>query len=331
MSVIRAQDTEEHVDCAVVIVTYNSARDIVGLLESLPAAAAGLTLRLVIVDNGSTDATVGLVRERPGVITVESGANLGYAAGLNIGRAYAGDCSALLLLNPDMVLQPGAIREMFTVLDDSAIGIVVPMLLDADGQLCHSLRREPSLARALGEGLLGDHLGRRPGWLSEIVRGKKPYRYQHSVDWATGAAMLVSTACDRQVGQWDEQFFLYSEEVDYAARARDAGFRVEYLPAARALHHGGGSGRSGYLAALLAVNRIRYMEKRGRGNAAYRMAVILHEMLRSGDPGHRAALRAILRRSTWPALTESLRTSSAGTNVESTPWQRDSGSRAGVG
>jgi GT2 family glycosyltransferase len=308
MFVSEQQELGERVDCTVIVVTYNSARDIVGLLESLPASAAGLTLRTVVVDNGSTDATVQLVRSRPHVTCVESGANLGYAAGVNIGRAYAGECSALLVLNPDVVLEAGALREMFSGLDEPDVGIVVPTLQDADDQLYPSLRREPTLTRALGEGLLGDHVGWRPGWLSEIVRGEKHYEYRHSVDWATGAAMLVSAACDRSVGRWDEQFFLYSEEVDYAARARDAGFRVQYLPAARALHRGGGSGQSDMLIALLAVNRIRYVEKRGRGSAAYRAAVILHELLRSGDPGHRTALRAVLRRSTWPGLQEGLRT-----------------------
>src|SRR5580693_1481698 len=89
------------VDCAVVIVTYNSAGDIARALDSLPAAAAGLTVRTVVVDNGSTDATVRLARARTDVSCVESGANLGYAGGINVGREHAGDYSALLVLNPD--------------------------------------------------------------------------------------------------------------------------------------------------------------------------------------------------------------------------------------
>lgn len=292
----------ERVDCGIVIVTYNSERDIVRLLESLSAAAAGLTLRIVVVDNGSTDATVQFVRDRSGVICIETGANHGYAAGINVGREHAGEYSALLVLNPDIVLEPGALREMFAVLDELAVGVVVPMLLGADGRRHPSLRREPTLARAIGDALLGDHLGWRPDWLSEIVRSETDYGYRHAVDWATGAAMLVSAACDHAVGRWDERFFLYSEEVDYAARARAAGFRVEYLPTARAWHRGRGSGSSDVLVALMAINRIRYMEKNARRPRAYRAAVILHELLRCGDMGHRKALRAVLRRSRWPVL-----------------------------
>ena len=108
------------VDCSIVIVTYNSERDVVGLLESLPAAAAGITLRTVVVDNGSRDATVDLVRAFPGVRCVETGANLGYPGGINVGREHAGEYSALLVLNPDVVLEPGALREMVAALEDRA-------------------------------------------------------------------------------------------------------------------------------------------------------------------------------------------------------------------
>ena len=272
------------------------------MLDSLPAAAAGLTLRTIVVDNGSTDSTIALVRSRPDVVCVETGANLGYAAGINIGREHAGDYSALLVVNPDLQLEAGALRKMSLALDDGVVGIVVPALLDAHGRRYPSLRREPTLTRAIGEGLLGDHIGRRPGWLSEIVRSEADYSYRHSVDWATGAAMLVSAACDHVVGRWDDRFFLYSEEVDYCARARAAGFRVDYQPAARVRHLGAGSGQSSALVALMSVNRIRYMEKHSHWSGAYRAAVVLHELLRANDPVHRTALRTVLRRSSWAAL-----------------------------
>jgi hypothetical protein len=81
---------------------------------------------------------------------------------------------------------------MLAALDELAIGIIVPMLLDLDGHRYWSLRREPTLARAIGDRLPGDRIGRRPGWLSEMVRNEAYYDYRHPVDWATGAAMLVS-------------------------------------------------------------------------------------------------------------------------------------------
>ena len=295
------------VDCAIAIVTYNSAQDIVRLLECLPASVAGLTSRTFVVDNGSTDATVQLVRGFPDVNCVPVHANLGYAGAVNVARQEAGEYHSLLVLNPDLVLEPGAVRQMFTALGNPGTGIVVPRLVDLDGRCFPSLRREPTLIRAVGDGLLGNRLSGRPGWLSEIVREESAYDSRHSVDWATGAALLISAACDRSVGQWDERFFLYSEETDYAARARAAGFRVEYLPTAIARHRGGGSGQSHALTALMAVNRVRYREKLGNHARAYRAAVALAEAMRSRDPGHRRALQTVLRRSRWPVLIQGLK------------------------
>jgi GT2 family glycosyltransferase len=292
----------ERVDCAVVVVTYNSISDIAALLDSLPAAAAGLSIRVIVVDNGSTDGTVELVRSRPDVICVETGANLGYAGGINVGRLHAGEHSAVLVLNPDAEFEAGALHEMFAALVDPAVGIVVPMLLNAEGLRLPSLRREPTLMRAVGDGLLGGRMRRRPGWLSEMVWQEEAYGHRHPADWATGAVLLISGACDRALGRWDERFFLYSEETDYFARARAAGFRVDYLPSARVRHRGGGSGRSNALSALQAVNRVRYMEKHHRWPRLYWLAVLLNEMLRSGDPGHRSTLLAVLRRSRWESM-----------------------------
>ena len=206
------------------------------------------------------------------------------------------------MLNPDLILEAGAIAELAATLRDPAVGVAVPMILDWAGRLELTLRREPSLSRAIGDAVFGHHLPRRPGWLSETVRDERAYRYRHSVDWAGGAAAIVSAACDAAVGPWDERFFLYSEEVDHAARVRAAGFRIEYVPTARIRHREGGSGSSAALTALLAVNRIRYVAKRGRGGGAFRAAVALHELLRAYDPAHRFALRTVLRRSRWSAL-----------------------------
>jgi len=309
-----------HVDCSVVIVTYNSARDITGLLDCLPTAAGKLTLRVIVVDNGSTDATVQRVRDYPEVLCVETAANLGYAGGINFGRRFVGQFRALAVLNPDLTLGPGALHEMFTALhDDPAVGIVVPGILDFEGRLDQSLRREPTLTRGIGDALLGRHFKRRPAWLSETVRDEREYEYRHAVDWATGAVMLISAACDRAVGAWDEEFFHYSEEVDYAARARAAGFRVEYVPQARTRHRKGGSGKSQALIALRAVNRVRYYEKHHKSAGLMRAVVLLHELLRSVSPSRRAALLKVSRRSSWEPLISSLKARSAKVATSTTP------------
>jgi GT2 family glycosyltransferase len=296
-----------YADCAVIIVTYNSARHIDGVLNSLAGAAEDLTVRTIVVDNGSTDDTVRRVQDHLDVICVETGANLGYAGGINVGRAHAGKCGALAVLNPDLVLEPGALRELCTALDAPGVGATVPALLDFAGNFYPSLRREPSLTTAIGDAVFGRHFKRRPAFLSEIVRDERKYADRHPVDWAVGAALVISAACDRLVGAWDERFFLYSEETDYAARVRAGGFRVDYVPRARARHQGAGSGKSHALVALKAVNRVRYFEKHKRAVGAMRAAVFLHELLRAASAGHRGALLAVSRRSSWEPLISSMK------------------------
>jgi len=284
-------------DCGVVIVTYNSAGDIPDLLRSLRVAGADLTNHVVVVDNASHDESVSVARAH-GVACVELGTNVGYAAAINVGRRYVRGCRALLILNPDTRLDPGALRQLLAVLADPTVGVAVPRLIDSHGATLQSLRREPSIGRAFGDAMLGDHWRTRPSWLSEIVRDRDVYDRSRDVDWATGAALAVSQHCNELLGPWNEEFFLYSEEVEFAARVRAAGLRIRYVPDAVVTHREGGSGRSDGLVALTAVNRVRYYrERHGRSSAAvFTAAVLLHESLRSGHSAHRASLRAVLGR-----------------------------------
>jgi N-acetylglucosaminyl-diphospho-decaprenol L-rhamnosyltransferase len=299
------QHTHEHVDCGIIVVTYNSARHIEKLLDSLPAAIEGLRTRCIVVDNSSSDGTISIVRSRSDVTAVKADGNLGYAGAINLARTLIGSCSSLLILNPDLELEPGAIIQLHQALDEPGVGIAVPMLLNDDGSLYLSTRREPSVSRALGEALFGAHWPGRPAWLSETIRDRRAYQHPQDVAWAGGAALLVSAECSDAVGDWDDgRFFLYSEETDFAARARRCGYRVRYVPTARVRHEDGGSGRSPALGALMGVNRVRYYEKYHHRPATslFRAAVALHYLLRSADADQRVALKAVMRRSRWRDL-----------------------------
>jgi N-acetylglucosaminyl-diphospho-decaprenol L-rhamnosyltransferase len=129
--------------------------------------------------------------------------------------------------------------------------------------------------------------------LSETVGDDGSYLERHEVDWATGAAMLVTRDCAETTGPWDESFFLYSEETDFAERARRAGFRIVYEPAAVVTHTGGDSMTSPRLRSMLALNRLRYFRRRhGRiRSGAFYAAVLFNEVTRAvlGDKAARAA------------------------------------------
>ncbi len=290
-------------DVTVVVVTFNSAEVIVDCLDALPGAFAagargGLSWQVVVVDNGSTDDTTVLVgKANPDALVVETGVNNGYAAGVNAGLATVQPRRAALVINPDVQLDRGSVTALWDALRPFDTGICVPRLRDDQGRLHHSLRREPTVLRALGEAVLGGERSGRTATLGEVVMDDRLYASPQVADWATGAAMLISRECLDAVGPWDESFFLYSEETDFILRARDHGFLLRYVPPAGAVHLGGDQHFSPQLWALGQMNRVR-LQRHRRGVAAaraMRWALILNAGLRARrSPTHRRALQLLL-------------------------------------
>jgi N-acetylglucosaminyl-diphospho-decaprenol L-rhamnosyltransferase len=244
-------------DLAIVIVTYNSSHVIGDLLDSLPAALDGITADVIVVDNGSADGTADLAGARGDCRVVRS-ANVGYAGGINRGVREASPADAILVLNPDVRLKAGSVAPLLDALHQPGTGIVVPQLRSADGSLEPSLRREPTLLRALGLEKTG------LAALSERVADAEEYTYPHRVDWAQGAVVLMSRACFDALNGWDESFFLYSEETDLSLRARDLGLLTRYEPGSVAVHIGAQSGTSNQIHAMQIVNRVRLYRRRNR-------------------------------------------------------------------
>jgi N-acetylglucosaminyl-diphospho-decaprenol L-rhamnosyltransferase len=285
-------------DLDVIIVTYNSAHVVADLLDSLPAALAGLTADVVVVDNGSADGTAELVEDRGDCRVIRS-ENVGYAGGINRGVAGAKPADAILVLNPDVRLHAGSIPPLLEALKEPGVGIVVPQIRTPGGALQMSLRREPTVLRALG-------LTRtRIGILSEYVRESDRYERPCDVDWAVGAVLLMSRTCYDILDGWDESYFLYSEETDLSLRARDAGLVTRYEPRSVAIHLEGGSGRNDQTHAMLIVNRVRLYRRRNGVAAAwlYYWLTIASEFswVLRGHRQSRFAIRALLRPSSRPA------------------------------
>ncbi|GGT37405.1 glycosyltransferase family 2 protein [Nonomuraea spiralis] len=289
---------------AIVIVTYNSAPVLGGCLASLPEGAKGVRLTAVVVaDNASKDDSLTLARQAADlpVRPLQVGRNAGYAAAINAGIAALdlAELDAVLVLNPDCRLRPGALAVLGAALDRPAVGIVVPRLVSTEGVLHHSLRRTPAVRRALAESLVGGRLAGRIGTLGEMITDADRYERPGPADWATGAAMLISAEALTELGPWDESFLLYSEETEYALRAADAGWTLWYEPAAVVEHIGGEAKTSEMLAALLTVNRVRlFRRRRGRiATAGFYLAVLLGEAIRAaaGRRTARASVVALLR------------------------------------
>lgn len=254
--------TDMPLDIDVVIVTYNSAHVVGDLLDSLPAALDGLSADIVVVDNGSTDETVTFLASRGDCRVVQS-ANVGYAAGINRGVREASGAGTILILNPDTRLHQGSVAPLLQALKEPNTGIVAPQVRSAHGALELSLRREPTLLRAIGLTRTGISA------FSEYVGEAHDYSRTHVVDWALGAVLLMSRSCFDALGGWDESYFLYSEETDFSLRARDIGLLTRYEPRSVAVHIGGQSGRNDKIHAMQVINRVRLYRRRNRVTAAW--------------------------------------------------------------
>jgi N-acetylglucosaminyl-diphospho-decaprenol L-rhamnosyltransferase len=288
---------------AVVVVTHNSASQIDRCIEAMLEGCRDVKLsEVIVVDNSSTDDTVARAQshdELP-VRVVQTGANGGFAAGINAGVAAAApDVDAVIVLNPDITMQPGAMRPLLDALVARGAGITVPKLLDPDGSMAQSLRRTPTVARAAAEALVGGDLAARWGSLGERVGDPAAYTAPRTTDWATGAAMLIAMEAWRAVGPWDESYLLYSEETEYALRMGDHGWSIWYEPESVMEHIGGtDSVTDPRMFALLVHNRVKlYQRRHGRvAGFAFHAAVTVGEGLRAitGRRGARAAFMALL-------------------------------------
>ncbi len=282
----------------VVIITYNSAEVLPGLLDSLESGLAGVGRRkILVVDNQSGDSSVAIAEQHPiGAQVVRSPFNGGYAAGINLGAMLLPSTSDLLVLNPDIRLSPGSVAHLVRRTRAANVGIAVPLIRNRDGTLATSLRREPTLASAWWNALLGPARAGRLG-LGDIIADPDYYRHGREVAWATGAALLVTARARQTVGDWDESFFLYSEEVDYQRRVRAAGLEVVYVPEAEVFHAGGDYQHSPSLSAILASNQIRDYARHHNGLQAllFRGALATFGLLRAWrSKAHRAVLRVAL-------------------------------------
>lgn len=306
-------------EIAVIVVTYNNADDVGPLVASLRRETVEQSIKVVVADNSPDGRTLAELARHPDVVTLATGGNLGYAGGINAAMRVAGPADAYLVLNPDLRVEPGALRAMRRRMALSGAGMVVPVLLDDDGTVYPSLRREPGVLRALGDAALGSRVQGRPGWLSEMDFAADSYRHAHRVDWATGAALLISAEIAADVGEWDEQFFLYSEETDYCRRVRESGCSIWFEPSARMWHERGGSGTSPQLTALMAVNRVRYAAKYCGGGrlVAFRAVVLASDLVRFHKPGHREAFFAVASRRRWGSLPQATRDKPSGGNPPS--------------
>jgi GT2 family glycosyltransferase len=225
---------------SVLVVTHNSAGTLSLCLDPLQAAG----LELVVVDNASEDASREIAAGVPGVELVASDENLGFGRATNLAAARAGR-ELLLLLNPDCVASPPAVRELaLRLLEQPRLGFAGPQIRKPSGDFDRAcLRGDPDPAGAL---LYLSRISRLfPGSARVNTYNLTHLDYDEEQELINGTAacLMVRAAAFLQVGGFDERFFMYGEDLDLCRRLRQAGHRGVFVPSARVLHVKGESSR----------------------------------------------------------------------------------------
>jgi GT2 family glycosyltransferase len=251
---------------SIVIVAYNSRRDLDACLSSLTTHRAHIDTDVIVVDNASLDGTVDHVRARwPGVRLIEAGGNLGFAKANNLAIRQTSS-ELVLLLNPDTIVPAGAIDALVNVLDRQPhVAIVGPRLVDGEGRAELSFGRMISPFTELRQKILVRGNDRGVRVVQRLV--ERMTRVDRRVDWVSGACLLVRRTDLEAVGLLDERFFMYTEDVDLCAQVRARGRHVAFAPEATVVHLRGRSVASAADATRRAYRRsqIAFYEKHHPG------------------------------------------------------------------
>jgi hypothetical protein len=260
-------------DVSVVVVTYNALPWLEQCLDSI----AGRDL--VVVDHGSTDETLELVRrKRPDARIIEQ-ENKGMGGGNNAGMRVAAGRYFFLLNSDAWVVGDGLARLVAHADAHPEAAVVGPRLLNTDGTLQRSVRAEPTLWRLATEYLFIRKLAPRSRLLNPLYVGGFAHDADVEADWLYGPALLVRRDAADAVGLFDEDFFMFSEEVDWMTRFRRAGWSILFTPSAEVVHVGGAS-HGGRMYVENLRGHLRFMAKHHGLKAAERTRRLLLWSLR---------------------------------------------------
>ena len=259
---------------SVVVVSWNTRELLTRCLESVRQSRATGGIEVVVVDNASVDGSAQVVRERfPWVRLLANTENVGFARANNQAIPWTTG-RYVLLLNPDTEVEPDAIETLLRFMEDHPqAGAAGPRLMGGDGAVQRSCHPAPTLSRELWRLFHLDTL--RP--LAWYPIENWDQRTARPVDVVQGACMMVRREALQQAGLLDEQYFIYSEEVDLCYRLRQHAWEIWWVPRATVVHHGGQSTRQVAAAMFLRLyqSKVLYFRKNYGPHAAQRYKLIL--------------------------------------------------------
>ncbi|MFZ6028804.1 MAG: glycosyltransferase family 2 protein [Chloroflexota bacterium] len=272
---------------SIIIVNWNTRALLAECLQSLADTLPGVAHDIWVVDNASGDDSLAmLARDFPAVQVIANRENVGFGRANNQAMARSRG-RFMLLFNSDAVATPGSIDALLQLAQSQErAGMVGAHLRNTDGSFQASYTPFPTLWQ---EFLILSGLGRALYGRHYPSRGPAEERGPQAVDYVEGACMLVRRETFEQVGGFDENFFMYAEEVDWCCSMKEAGWQVWYHPEARIIHHGSGSSneRRTKREGDLYQSRVRFFRKH-YGNtpaAALKVLIYLFTALKGGAHG----------------------------------------------
>ncbi len=225
------------IDLSIIIVTYNSEKQITPLLDSIYREKGSLSLETIVVDNLSADDSFTIAkthRLKPKMI--QTGYNAGFPAAVNRGIKISSG-PYLLLLNPDTVVMRNTLQRLLEFAKKTdPLGAVAPRLLNPDGKPQASVFRFPSIMNAIRQNF---------GYCKNCFGKYLPDNHPQKIEVAVMAAFLIPRTTIDLIGGLDEKYFMYYEDFEFCRQLIRHGLPLYYLPSAKVRHFHGASGHFG--------------------------------------------------------------------------------------
>lgn len=237
--------TEVQLDLSIITLSYNTKALTEACIESVVKHTKNLKYELIVVDNASRDGSVEMLKDLKKklkeLVVIFSKENLGFSAGNNLGMSVARG-KYILLLNSDTEFGEDAVSPMISWMErHSRVGVATCKLTNTDGSIQATGGMYPDLWHLFLWSTFIDDL---PG-VGKLFGSYHPnpsfYRKERALDWVTGAFMLIREKAQEEVGEFDPEFFMYAEDVEYCFRFKQKGWRIWYVPIAKITHIGGAS------------------------------------------------------------------------------------------
>lgn len=228
------------IDLSVIIVNWNSKDFLRECLRSIIASQCRYSYQVFVVDNGSTDGSVEMVKKFfPMVMIEENASNVGFVKANNQIMKRV-DSSYFLLLNPDTIVHPNAFDTMVAFLNNSPdAGAVGPAILNADSTPQRTGTKFPNNWNLFVEALLLDRLFPKTRLFGSHKELYIDFNVLREVDYVQGSCVMLRSSLLQSIGYLDERFFMYFEETDLCFRIKRAGWKIWFLPKASIIHFGG--------------------------------------------------------------------------------------------